>query len=88
MAQDLKAMVLAADAYVTGSINKIYAPVTLSVDNCTFGKFVDGGTNIDYQETTTAIAVPAGSYLEGPFTQLHTSAHVSVIYYTGPLTVS
>ena len=73
---------------ITGSIVRIYAPVALTVDNYTFGKFVEGGDNIDDQTSTVVIAVPAGSYLEGPFTQLHTSAHVSVVYYNGELTVS
>ena len=88
MALEEKAAQLGANATVTGSISRIYAPVALTVDTYTFGKFVDGGTNIDYQTSTTPIAVPAGSYLEGPFTQLHTSAHVSVVYYRGSLTIS
>ena len=83
-----KAQQLAANATVSGSIVRIYAPVALTVDNYTFGNFVEGGDNIDFQSSTTALAVPAGSYLEGPFTQLHTSAHVSVVYFSGKLTVS
>tara|TARA_B110000879_G_scaffold35282_1_gene48708 strand:+ start:176 stop:445 length:270 start_codon:yes stop_codon:yes gene_type:complete len=83
-----KVQQLAANATVSGSIVRIYAPVALTVDDYTFGKFVEGGDNIDYQTSSTSIAVPAGSYLEGPFTQLHTSAHVSVVYYNGALTVS
>jgi hypothetical protein len=88
MAIGEKARQLAGEATATGSIHRIYAPVALTVDTYTFGKFVDGGDNVDYQTSTASIAVPAGSYLEGPFTQLHTSNHVSVVYYTGTLTVS
>ena len=83
-----KVQQLAANATVSGSIVRIYAPVALTVDDYTFGKFVEGGNNNDFQSSTTALAVPAGSYLEGPFTQLHTSAHVSVVYHNGELTVS
>ena len=84
-----KARQLAVNATVSGSIRRIYSSHdSFAVDNCTFGQFVEGGDNIDFHSSTTSIPVPAGSYLEGPFTQLHTSAHVSVVYYSGELTVS
>ena len=78
-----KAILLAADGIATGSIVRIYAPASAIVNDCTFGQFVEGGDNIDYQSTTTNIAIPAGTYLEGPFTQIHMNNVATVVYYNG-----
>ena len=84
-----KAQQVAGNAIVSGSIVKIYSThADLTVDDYVFGRFIQGGDNIDFQSSTTALAVPKGSYLEGPFTQLHISNHTAVVYYNGELTVT
>ena len=90
----LKAQRLAANAVVTGSIVKIYAPAAASVTDCKFGNFVDAGDNFSlasssiYQANGTAIAIPVGTYLEGPFAAIHMSNDsVTVVYYNGELKV-
>ena len=89
-----KARVLAADAVVTGSIVKIYAPAAAELTDCKFGNFVDAGDNFSlasssiHQANGTAIAIPVGTYLEGPFAAIHMSNDsVTVVYYNGELKV-
>ena len=76
---------------VTGSIKGYWANAETTITTAVWGKYSgnDGVTIIANDPgvtvvSTTALTVPAGTYLEGPFIALDTNA-VGVVYYTGTL---
>ena len=85
-----KAQLVTNDAIVTGSIVRIYAGAAALITDLSFGKYVEGGTDIVYSTTTTDIKIPAGNYLEGPILQFQGagSGEPMVVYYNGSLSVS
>ena len=76
---------LAAGTTVTGSIQKVYAGAAAALDDVTFGKFIEGGTNVEYSYTATDVIIGAGSYLEGPIIQIKTKTNPVVVYFNGSL---
>ena len=78
---------------ITGSISRIYASAACTLNPTTFGKYKHGpdevGSGVTHPtgESTTAIAIVAGGYLEGPIWKTKTSAHVTVVYHNGPLII-
>tara|TARA_Y100000593_G_scaffold18946_1_gene37781 strand:+ start:529 stop:792 length:264 start_codon:yes stop_codon:yes gene_type:complete len=76
---------LAASTTVTGSIQKLYAGAAAALEDVTFGKYVEGGTNVEYSYTATDVTIAAGSYLEGPIIQMKTKTAPIVCYFNGSL---
>tara|TARA_R100000908_G_C3731368_1_gene130645 strand:+ start:183 stop:446 length:264 start_codon:yes stop_codon:yes gene_type:complete len=79
---------LAAATTVTGSIQKVYAGAAAALDDVTFGKYVEGGTDVEYSYTATDVVIGAGSYLEGPIIQMKTKTAAVVCYFNGSLKTS
>tara|TARA_R110000787_G_scaffold13973_1_gene43518 strand:- start:292 stop:537 length:246 start_codon:yes stop_codon:yes gene_type:complete len=64
----------------TGSINKIYAYETTNLITVGFGNHTDPYTSSAVIGNGTNIAIPVGSYFEGPIVQFSSSK--DVIVYT------
>jgi len=69
--------IIAATTACTGSISKIYAPTACNVTSIAFG--INTNPYTTTASTVTTVAVPAGSYLEGPIIQYIASV-VTVAY--------
>ena len=89
-----KALLLAADKKVTGSIVKVFAPVAnAEIEDCLFGNFVNAGDNFSlasssiHQNNSTNIPFGINTYLEGPFAAIHNHDTVIVVYYNGELKI-
>ena len=85
-----KSKVLAVNGIATGSIVGIYAPAAASVTDANYGVYVHTGdfsliSSSITQFSDTAIAIPEGTYLEGPFAAIHMNNVATVIYYNGEL---
>jgi len=90
-----KALRLAAEAVVTGSIVKVYSSLdSTAIATCTFGSFVDTGdfnlaSSSITQTNGTSIPLTTGAYLEGPFCAIKMSNHAgAIVYYNGEIKVS
>ena len=73
---------------ITGSIVRIYTPANAALADCSFGKFVEGGDDVIHFSTTDDIAIPEGTYLEGPIAYCETKTAKVIVYYNGSLSVS
>ena len=73
-----KAQEVASSTAFTGSIEKIYAPVATNITSIAFGTHTDPYTTTT--STSVTIAIPAGSYFEGPIIQY--AANQKTIVYT------
>ena len=62
-----KAQEIATTTAFTGSISKIYAPAAVNITSIAFGS--DTAPHTATTSTAVTIAVPAGSYFEGPIIQ-------------------
>ena len=88
-----KALLLAADKKVTGSIVKVFAPVAnAEIEDCSFGDFVQVGdfslvSSSIHQANDTNIPFGINTYLEGPFAAIHNHDTIIVVYYNGELKI-
>ena len=67
-----KAQSVTATTAFTGSISKIYAPGAVNITTIAFGTNTEPHTSI--ASTAITIAIPAGTYFEGPIIQYIASA--------------
>ena len=83
-----KVTLVAATKEITGSICKIYAEGgALELGPTSFGRYIEGGTDVIHQTTATAISIPVASYFEGPVARTKTNAVITVVYHNGPLII-
>jgi hypothetical protein len=88
--QNVNLRALSGSVEVTGSISKIYASTAITLLTSSFGHYVDGGTDkISHFNFhgLNGIAIPAGSYFEGPIISTKFQG-VAVVYHGGHITAT
>tara|TARA_R110000744_G_C19206665_1_gene545592 strand:- start:232 stop:507 length:276 start_codon:yes stop_codon:yes gene_type:complete len=81
--QNVNLRALSGSVEVTGSIHKIYASTAITLLPSSFGHHVDGGADKIFQQNfNKAIAIPAGSYFEGPIISTKFQG-IGVVYHGG-----
>ena len=71
---------------ITGSITKINFAAGGGIDEITFGKYVDGRTDIRHSHTTTNISVATGSIIDGPILHFKPLAgNLTLVHYNNNL---
>ena len=81
-----KTSIHAVNSTVTGSISKINFVQGGVIDEITFGKYVEGGTDIRHDHTITDITVATGSVIDGPIMYFKSKGgNATLVHYNGNL---
>jgi len=82
-----KTRVLTGTGAITGSITAIGDCASGVIDHITFGKYIEGGTDIVVQDYATDITLAnaGNNMVEGPIRSVKLTSGTAIIYYNGNL---
>tara|TARA_Y100001973_G_scaffold13881_1_gene19752 strand:- start:775 stop:1041 length:267 start_codon:yes stop_codon:yes gene_type:complete len=81
-----KTSIHAVNTAITGSISKINFVQGGVIDEITFGKYVEGGTNITHSHKSTDTLVATGSVIDGPIVYFKSKGgNATLVHYNGNL---
>jgi len=71
---------------VTGSITRINFVQGGVIDEITFGKYIEGGTDIRHSHKSTNTTVATGSIIDGPIMYFKSAGgNATLVHYNGTL---